>query len=104
VAEEEEVSTAVGLEAEVSMVVDLEAEVSMVEVSVVGSTAAVLAVALWLPDTLEAESAAAAAESALADRTFQIAFRTLLAQDPGSLHLGGHHPGNRYMMDDLIEQ
>ena len=89
---------------EVSTAVDLEVEVSMGEVSVVGSTAAVLAVALWLPDTLEAESAAAAAESALGDRTFQVVFRTLPAQGLGSPHLGNHHPGNRYMMDDLIEQ
>jgi hypothetical protein len=81
----EEVFTGVVLEVEVSM-------------------AAVLAVALWLPDTLEAESAAAAAESALADHTRQVVFRTLLAQDLGSLPLGDHHPGNRYMMDDLIEQ
>jgi len=91
---------------EVSTVVDLEAEVSVVAsmgaVSVV-STAVAFVVALWLPDMLEAESAAAAAESALADRTFQIAFRTLPAQDPGSLHLGDHHPGNLCMMDDLIE-
>jgi hypothetical protein len=86
----EEVFTGVVLEVEVSTAVDLEVEV--------------LAVALWLPDTLEAESAAAAAESALADHTCQVVFRTLLAQDPGSLHLGDHHPGNRYMMDDLIEQ
>ena len=83
--------------------VGLEVEVSMGEVSVVGSTAVALVVPLWLPDTLEAESAAAAAESALADRTFRVASRTLLAQDPGSLHLGDHHPGNLYMMGDLIE-
>jgi len=75
---------------------DLEVEVSMVEVSVVGSTAVVLAVALWLPDML-------AAESALADRTFQIALRTLLAQDPGSLHLVIHHPDSLCMMDDLLD-
>jgi hypothetical protein len=82
--------------AEVGLTVeDLEAEVS---------TAAVLAVALWLLDTLEAESAAAAVESALADRTCQVVSRTLLAQGLGSPHLGDHHPGNRYMMDDLIEQ
>jgi hypothetical protein len=86
------------LEVEVSTVVALEAAVS-----VVVSTAVAFVVALWLPDMLEAESAAAAAESALADRTFQIAFRTLLAQDPGSLHLEDHHPGNLSMMDDLIE-
>jgi len=88
---------------EVSTGVDLEAEVSMGEVSVVGSTAAAFVVALWLLDMLAAESAAAAAESALADRTFQITLRTLLAQDPGSLRLGDHHPGNLSMMDDLIE-
>jgi len=89
---------------EVFTEVVLEVEVSMGEVLVVGSTAAVLAVALWLLDTLEAESAAAAAESALGDRTCQVVFRTLPAQGLGSPHLGDHHPGNRYMMDDLIEQ
>jgi hypothetical protein len=88
---------------EVSTGVDLEAEVSMGEVSVVGSTAAAFVVALWLLDMLAAESAAAAAESALADRTFQITLRTLLAQDPGSLHLVIHPPGNLSMMDELIE-
>ena len=105
---EVEVSTEVALEVEVSMgevsavastVVALEVEVSMGEVSAVA-----LVVAVWLPDTLEAESAAAAAESALADRTSQVAFQTLLAQDPGSPPLGDHHPGNLSMMDDLIEQ
>ena len=88
---------------EVSTAVVLEAEVSMGEVLLVGSTAAVLAEALWLPDMLEAESAAAAAELALADRAFQIAFQTLPAQDPGSLLLVIHHPGNLCTMDDLIE-
>ena len=88
---------------EVSTGVDLEAEVSMGEVSVVGSTAAAFVVALWLLDMLAAESAAAAAESALADRTFQITFRTLLAQDPGSLHLVIHHPGSLSMTDGPID-
>ena len=88
---------------EVSTGVDLEAEVSMGEVSVVGSRAPAFVVALWLLDMLAAESAAAAAESALADRTFQITLRTLLAQDPGSLHLVIHPPGNLSMMDELIE-
>ena len=60
-------------------------------------------VALWLPDTLEAESAAAVVESALADRTSRVAFQTLPAQGPGSLHLGDRHPGNQSMKDDLIE-
>ena len=91
------------MEEEVSTVVALEEEVFTGEVSAVASTAAALVVALWLPDTLEAESAAAAGESALADRVSQVAFQTLPAQDPGSPLLGGHHPGNRYMMDDLIE-
>ena len=92
------------VEEEVSTVVALEEEVSTGEVSAVASTVPALVVALWLPDTLEAESAAAAAESALADRTSQVAFRTLLAQDPGSPPSGDHHPDNSFMMDDLIEQ
>lgn len=91
------------LEQEVSTVVDSEAEVSMGEVSAVASTAAALVVALWQPDTLEAESVAAVGESALAERVSQVAFQTLPAQDPGSLHLGDHHPGNLSMMDGLIE-
>jgi hypothetical protein len=90
-------------EEEVSTVVGLEVEVSMGEVSVVDSTAVAFVAALWLPDTLEAESAAAVGESALAERASQVAFQTLPAQDPGSLHLGDHHPGNLYMMGGLIE-
>jgi hypothetical protein len=76
--------------------------VLVVAVSTVVALAAFM-VALWLPDTLEAESAAAGAESGLADRTFQVAFQTLPAQDPGSLHSVDHHPGNQLMKDDLIE-
>jgi hypothetical protein len=98
VAEEAEDSAEVGFTVE-----DLEVVASMAAVSVVVSTAVAFVVPLWLPDMLAAESAAAAAESALADRTFQIAFRTLLAQDPGSLHLVIHHPDSLCMMDDLIE-
>jgi hypothetical protein len=79
--------------------VSTEVEVSMGEVSAV----AALVVALWQPDTLEAESVAAVGESALAERVSQVAFQTLPAQDPGSLHLGDHHPGNLSMMDGLIE-
>ena len=72
------------------------------------STAVVLAVAvstvaLWLPDTLEAESAAAVVESALADPTSQVAFLTLPAPDRGSLHLGDPHSGDLPMKDNLIE-
>jgi hypothetical protein len=91
------------VEEEVSTVVALEVEVSTGEVSAVASTAAAWVVALWLQDTLEAESAAAAGESALADRASQVAFQTLPAQDPGSLHLVIHPPDSLYMMDDLIE-
>jgi hypothetical protein len=54
------------------------AVVSMGEVSVVVSTVAFVA-AVWLPDTLEAESGAAVVESALAERTFQVGLQTLLA-------------------------
>ncbi len=78
--------------------------VSVVEVSTAAaSVLAVSTVALWLPDTLEAESAAAAVESALADRTSQVGFRILPAQVLGSLHLGDRHPGNQSMKDDLID-
>ena len=69
---------------------------------VVGSTVAALAafvVALWLPDTLEAESVAGGVESALADRTSQVGFRTLPAQDPGSLHLEDPHSNHLPMKD-----
>jgi len=60
-------------------------------------------VALWLPDTSEAESAAAAVESALADPASQVAFQTLPAQDPGSLHLGDPHSGNLSMKGGPID-
>ena len=42
------------------------------------STVAFVA-AVWLPDTLEAESGAAVVESALAERTFQVGLQTLVA-------------------------
>jgi hypothetical protein len=51
---------------------------------------------------LEAERAAGAVELALADRISQVAFRTLLAPDPGSLQLVIHHPDRLSMMDELI--
>jgi hypothetical protein len=69
------------------------AVVSMGEVSVVVSTVEVSV----------AESACEAVESALAERASQVALRTLLAQDPGSLHLVIHHPGSLSMMDDLLD-
>jgi len=64
-----------------------------------GAVSAGFVVALWLPDTVEAESVAAAVESALADRTSQVGFRTLPAQDPGSLHLEDPHSNNLPMKD-----
>jgi hypothetical protein len=68
-----------------------------------GPVSAGFVVAPWLPDTLEAELAAAVVESALADRTSQVAFLTLPAQGPGSLHLGDRHPSNLPMKDALID-
>jgi hypothetical protein len=101
VAEEAEDSAAVGftaedLEVEVSTAVALEADTSAAAAPILGAflrfTVAVLA-----------ESVAAVAELALAWRAPRVAFQTLPAQDPGSLHLGDHHPGNLCTMDDLIE-
>jgi hypothetical protein len=70
---------------------------------VVGSTVAAFVESPWLPDTSEAESAAGGVESALADRTSQVGFRTLPAQDLGFLHLEDPHSGNRPMKDALID-
>jgi hypothetical protein len=64
---------------------------------------AVSAVALRLPDTLEAESAAAGAESALAERASQVAFRTLQAQGRGSPQWVIHHPDSLSMKDDQLD-
>src|SRR5206468_10482252 len=52
---------------------------------------------------LQAESACAAAESALAERASQAAPRTLLAQGRGSLQWVIHHPDSLSMMDGLID-
>ena len=87
-------------EEEASMVVvGFTVEVSAVEVS----TAVSFMVALWVSDTLEAESAAVGVESALVERASQVAFRTLLVEDPGSLHLGVHHIGSLSIMDELAD-
>jgi hypothetical protein len=53
---------------------------------------------------LQAESACAAVESVLAERTPQVGLRTLPAQGPGSPHLGDRHPGNPSMMDELADR
>ena len=64
----------------------------------------VLAVAVgFVVAVLGAESAAAAVESALAERASQVAFGTLLAQDPAFLHLGVHHIDNLSILDDLAD-
>jgi hypothetical protein len=60
---------------------------------VVVSTAAVLG----------AQSAAAVVELALAERTSQVALRTLLAQGRGSLQWVIHHPDSLSMMDGLTD-
>jgi len=52
---------------------------------------------------LEAESAAAAVESALVEHTSQVALGTLPAQDPGFLHLGIRHLASPSMMDELAD-
>ena len=54
---------------------------------VVGSTVAAFVVALWPPDMLEAESEAEGVESALAERTSQVTFQTLPAQDRAVLFI-----------------
>src|SRR4029077_19595683 len=68
-----------------------------------GSVSAGFVVALWLPDTLEAEAAAAVVESALADRTSQVAFPTLPGQGRGSHQWVIHHPDSLSMMEGLID-
>jgi len=52
---------------------------------------------------LQAESACAAVESALAERASQEAPRTLLAQGRGSLQWVIHHPDSLSMMDGLVD-
>ena len=80
------------------VVVSAVAVVSMGEVSVVVSTAVAFVAAV-----LEAESAVAAAESALVEHTSQVALGTLPAEDPGFLHLGILHLGSPSMMDELAD-
>ena len=75
----------------------------VVVVLVVGSTVAAFVVALWPPDMLEAESEAEGVESALAERTSQVAPRTLPAQGRGSPQWVIHHPDRLSMMDGLID-
>ena len=79
--------------------VSAEAVSTVVEVS----TAVAFVVAALVADTLGAESAAAAVESALVERASPVAFRTLPAEDPASLHLGTLHLGTLSMKDELAD-
>ncbi len=67
------------------------------------STAVAFVVAALVADTLGAESAAAEVESALVERVSRVAFRTLPAEDPASLHLGILHLGTLSMKDELAD-
>jgi hypothetical protein len=71
-------------------------EASVVVVSEAGAALAHSAAA--------SESGAAAVASASAERASQVEFRTLLARDRASLHLGIHHIGNLSIPDDLAER
>ena len=53
-------------------------------------------------DTLEVE--AQRAESASAERAFQVEFRTLLVQDRASPHLGIHHIGSLSIPDEIADR
>jgi len=46
-----------------------------------------------MPEAAALEQGAAEVESASAERASQLELRTLVAQDPASLHLGIHHMG-----------
>ena len=67
------------------------------------STAVAFVVAALVADTLGAESAAAEVESALVEHASPVEFRTLLAEDPASLHLGTLHLGTLSMKDELAD-
>ena len=72
-------------------------------VSMGGDSVVVFMAAASALAVLQAESACAAAESALAERASQAAPRTLLAQGRGSLQWVIHHPDNLSLMDGLID-
>jgi len=74
--------------------------------SVVVASMEVVAVVSMVEDplaVLQAESACAAVESALAERASQAPPRTLLAQGRGSLPWVIRHPDSLLMMDGLID-
>jgi len=72
---------------------------TVVEVSAVAVSTAVA----FMLAALGAESAAAEVESASAEHTSPVEFRTLLAQDRASLHLGILHLGSLSLMDELAD-
>jgi hypothetical protein len=72
-----------------------EAVSTVVEVS----TAVAFVVAALVADMLEAESAAAEVESALVERASPVAFRTLPAEGPASLHLAILHLDSLSLID-----
>jgi hypothetical protein len=58
------------------------------------ASAVVVGLVADTPEVAEAlEQAAVEVESGLAERGSQVELRTLVAQDPASLHLGIHHMG-----------
>ena len=77
------------------------------EVSVAATTLAVEAskqVASMVAGNWPVELEAVEEELALVVRAFQVTLRTLLAQDPASLHSEDHRPGSLSTTDDRIER
>ena len=85
------------------MVVVLVAAVAGTPAVVVSTAAASKQVASMVADWPLVELARAEVASALAPCAPRMALRTLLAQDPGSLHSGDHRPGSLYTTDDLLD-
>jgi hypothetical protein len=88
------------VEVEEDLVAAVSAEVTPAVVVEASTVVEVSAVAV---STAVAESASAAVESASAEHTSPVEFRTLLAQDPASLHLGILHLGSLSLMDELAD-
>jgi len=81
----------------------LAVEVVSTAVVLAVAVSTVVALAAFVVAVLQAESACAAVELALADRASQAANRTLLAQVRGSLQWVTHHPDSLSLMDGLID-
>ena len=67
------------------------------------STVAVSTAVPFVVAASVAESASAEVESASAEHTSPVEFRTLLAQNRASLHLGILHLGSLSLMDELAD-